>query len=109
MILPTMTPEEKVKQMEKMTPLLIEAVFGWMKHNEKKVLKTKYFPAFYTFEREFEGMGKWTVNQSDAQKLNLKELLNYRYKTDRDPFASVEIKTEYVLPNERGYKPKKKE
>lgn len=61
MILPTMTPEEKVKQMEKIMPLLREAAMGWLKHNGKMVHKTKFFPVFYTFDREFEGMGKWTV------------------------------------------------
>ena len=33
MIPPTMTPEEKVRQMEKMKPLLYEAAMGWLKHN----------------------------------------------------------------------------
>lgn len=61
MILPTMTPEEKVRQMEKMMPLLREAAMGWLKHNGKMVQRTKFFPTFYTFEREFEGMGKWAV------------------------------------------------
>ena len=73
MILPTMTPEEKVKQMEKMMPLLIETTLGWMKHNGKIVLKTKYFPAFYTFDHEFEGMGKWTVIVTVESKAVLKK------------------------------------
>ena len=30
-------------------------------HNYKIVFKTKVFPTFYTFERTFDGMGKWTV------------------------------------------------
>ena len=54
MILSTMTPEEKVKQMEKMKPLLNEAALGWMNRNHKIVFKTKVFPTFYTFERTFE-------------------------------------------------------
>ena len=37
MILPTMTPEEKVRQMEKMKPLLHEAAMGWMNRNYKTV------------------------------------------------------------------------
>lgn len=73
MILSTMTPEEKVKQMEKMKPLLTEAVMGWMNRNHKMVFKTKVFPTFYTFEREFEGMGKWTVVAMAESKAVLKK------------------------------------
>lgn len=73
MILPTMTPEEKVRQMEKMKSLLLEAVMNWMKHNQKIVFKTKVFPTFYTFERSFEGMGKWTVIAMAESKATLKK------------------------------------
>ena len=73
MILPTMTPEEKVKQMEKMKPLLHEAAMGWMNRNHKIVFKTKVFPTFYTFERTFEGMGKWTVIVKAESKAILKK------------------------------------
>lgn len=61
MILQTMTPEEKVGQMEKLQPMIHEAANAWMKHNNRAVFRTKVFPSFYTFERTFEGMGKWTV------------------------------------------------
>ena len=73
MILPTMTPEEKVKQMEQMKSLLCEAVMNWMKRNQKIVFKTKVFPTFYTFERTFEGMGKWTVVAVAESKALLKK------------------------------------
>ena len=73
MILPTMTPEEKVKQMEKVKPLLYEAAMGWMNRNYKTVFKTKVFPTFYTFERTFEGMGKWTVIVMAESKAILKK------------------------------------
>lgn len=73
MILPTMTPEEKVKQMEKVKPLLHEAAMGWMNRNYKTVFKTKVFPTFYTFERTFEGMGKWTVIVIAESKAILKK------------------------------------
>lgn len=83
MILPTMTPEEKVRQMEKMKPLLNEVVMGWMKRNHKIVFKTKVFPTFYTFERTFEGMGKWTVIVEAESKAVLKKgIINVRcYQT----------------------------
>ena len=73
MILPTMTPEEKVRQMEKVKPLLHEAAVGWMKSNHRIVFRTKVFPAFYTFERTFEGMGKWTVIVEAESKAVLKK------------------------------------
>ncbi len=83
MILPTMTPEEKVRQMEKMKPLLYEAAMGWLKHNYKIVFKTKVFPTFYTFERTFDGMGKWTVIVMAESKAILKKgIVNVRgYQT----------------------------
>jgi len=73
MILPTMTPEEKVRQMEKLKPLLTEAVMSWMKRNNKIVFKTKVFPTYYTFERDFEGMGKWMVIVEAESKAVLKK------------------------------------
>lgn len=83
MILPTMTPEEKVRQMEKMKPLLHEAAMGWMNRNHKIVFKTKVFPAFYTFEQTFEGMGKWTVIvEAESKALLRKDIVNVRgYQT----------------------------
>lgn len=68
-----MTPEEKVKQMEKVKPLLLEAATNWMKRNQKIVFKTKVFPTFYMFERTFEGMGKWTVIVEAESKAVLKK------------------------------------
>ena len=73
MILPTMTPEEKVRQMEKVKPFLQEAAMSWMNHNRKIVFRTKVFPTFYTFERNFEGMGKWTVIVMTESKAVLKK------------------------------------
>ena len=68
-----MTPEEKVRQMEKIKPLLHEAAISWMNRNYKKVFKTKVFPTFYTFERTFEGVGKWTVIVLAESKAVLKK------------------------------------
>lgn len=73
MILPNMTPEEKVRQMEIIKPLLHEAAISWMNRNYKKVFKTKVFPTFYTFERTFEGAGKWTVIVLAESKAVLKK------------------------------------
>lgn len=56
MILPTMTPEEKVRQMEKVKPFLHDAAVAWMNRNQKIVFKTKVFPTFYLFERNFDAM-----------------------------------------------------
>ena len=59
--------------MEKMYPLLYDAVMSWMKHNGKIVFRSKVFPAYYTFDREFEGMGKWTVIAMAESKAVLKK------------------------------------
>jgi len=92
MILPTMTPEEKVRQMEKMKPLLHEAVMSWMNRNHKIVFKTKVFPTFYTFERVFEGMGKWTVIVTAESKAVLKKgIINVKgYQTYTVSHAKLE-------------------
>lgn len=73
MILPNMSPEEKVGQMEKIKPLLYDAALNWMKRNQKIVFKTKVFPTFYTFEQTFDGMGKWTVIVEAESKAILKK------------------------------------
>ena len=38
-----MTPEEKVRQMEKVKPFLHDAAVAWMNRNQKIVFKTKVF------------------------------------------------------------------
>ena len=83
MILPTMTPEEKVKQMEKVKPFLHETAVAWMKRNQKIVFKTKVFPTFYLFEQNFDGMGRWTVIvEAESKALLKKGIINVRgYQT----------------------------
>lgn len=73
MLLFTMTPEEKVKQMGYVCPLMVEAGIEWMRHNAKTVFKTKFFPTFYFFERQLERMGKWTVIVEAESKSLLKK------------------------------------
>ena len=73
MILPTMTPEEKVGQMEKVKPFLQDAAVAWMNRNRKIVFRAKVFPTFWFFERDFEGMGKWTVIVEAESKALLKK------------------------------------
>lgn len=63
--------------MEKMKLLLHEAAMGWMNRNYKIVFKTTVFPAFYTFEQMFEGMGKWTVIvKAESKALLKKDIVN---------------------------------
>ena len=83
MILPSMTPEEKVRQMEKVKPFLHEAVTAWMNRNQKIVFKTKVFPTFYLFERNFDGMGKWTVVvEAESKELLKKNIITVKgYQT----------------------------
>lgn len=61
MIVVTMTPEEKVKQMKKLLPMLKEIVPPVLERNIKKLLRVKVFPSFLTKEVDIEGMGHWTL------------------------------------------------
>ena len=62
-----------MRQMEKVKPFLHEAAVAWMNRNQKIVFKTKVFPTFYLFERNFDGMGKWTVIVETESKALLKK------------------------------------
>lgn len=64
MILQNMTPQEKVAQMEKLRPSLISCAREWVDrpYNSKLLFKkTKSFPSFYIFEKEIDGMGRWSI------------------------------------------------
>lgn len=73
MILQSMTPEEKVKQMEKMKPLVFENTTAWAARNFNTVRRTKVFPTIYTFDRNIPGMGTWTMVATAENKANIKK------------------------------------
>ena len=71
-----MTPEEKVKQMEKLLPFIKEIGFKWIERNFlKTIVKTKYFPTCYTRELDLSshGMGKWTMVYVAESKSNVRK------------------------------------
>lgn len=72
MILQTMTPEEKVRECEKMIRPLLEAATGWARKHHA-VFKTKTFPAIYSFEHDFTCMGRWVVLVIVESRNNLRK------------------------------------
>ena len=68
-----MTPEEKVRQMEIIKPLLCDHITKWVSHNISTVRRTKVFPTMYTFDRNIPGMGIWTLVATAESKANIKK------------------------------------
>ncbi len=73
MILQSMTPEEKVKQMEVMRPSIVEIAMQWVNRNSNLLRRTKVFPTMYTFDRNIPGMGMWTIIATVENKTNIKK------------------------------------
>jgi len=62
MILPTMTPEEKVAQMQKLKPWLMAMVTDSLRRDSRWVRKAKTFPVMNVLPPiDITGMGRWTV------------------------------------------------
>lgn len=71
-----MTPEEKVRQMEKMFPIVRAMGGHWVRNNfRKKIASIKYFPTCYTKEVDLSshGMGKWTFVYMAESKSNIRK------------------------------------
>lgn len=75
MILPSMTPEEKVKQMQNLFPYIHVHADEWLRCYNHTFFRTKRFPACYSSEVDFSevGMGKWTMHVIAESKSNLKK------------------------------------
>lgn len=75
MILPTMTPEEKVRQAEKLNPAIRALGQLWMNKYWKKLVRTKVFPSFYTSDIDLSviGMGKWVLVVEAESKSMIKK------------------------------------
>lgn len=62
MILPTMTPEEKIRQAEQVMPYIKAIASRATSAKYYSLKKAKRFPAFlFLRDKEIAGMGKWTV------------------------------------------------
>ena len=85
MILQTMTPDEKVRQMECLFDPLNFAATDWVRRNARAVFRTKTFPSFFTSEVDLSGMGmgRWTLVVTAGSKSDLKKrVLSFRaYQT----------------------------
>ena len=73
MILQSMTPEEKVRQMEKLKPFIYELATAWASRNFNTIRRTKVFPTMYTFEKDIPGMGLWTIIITAENKANVRK------------------------------------
>ena len=91
MIVPSMTPDEKVRQMEKIKPYILEAGQKWCNRNMKVLLRTKVFPTFYTSDLDLShiSMGKWTLIVIAESKFNIKHGIACikAYQTYHVPYA----------------------
>lgn len=73
MILQSMTPEEKVKQMQHLKPYVYDYAMAWATRNYNIIRRTKVFPTMYTFDREVQGMGTWTMVATAESKANIRK------------------------------------
>lgn len=89
MILQTMTPEEKIRQAEKIRDSISEMALTWAKHNYRTLHRTKNFPQFYTFDRDIPGMGTWTMVVTAESKASIRKgvFAISAYQTFHVPYA----------------------
>ena len=73
MILQSMTPEEKVRQMQHLKPYVYDYAMAWATRNYNIIRRTKVFPTMYTFDREVQGMGTWTMVATAESKANIRK------------------------------------
>lgn len=73
MILQSMTPEEKVRQMYQLKPYVYDNAMTWATRNYNTIRRTKVFPTLYTFDREVPGMGTWTMVATAESKANIRK------------------------------------
>ena len=110
MILPTMTPQEKHKQMEKFLPHLYNFIKTDVQSYYDRLRKTKKFPTFaITPAIEFEGMGKWhfvieAESKSSVRKgvLSIRAFQKYYISHSKDP-SNIGTGIYLCNPNDAGY------
>lgn len=75
MLLPTMTPEEKVAEMHKVLPYLSIYSHKWIDIHMRTFLRTKRFPACYTsdFDLTTAGLGRWTLVAVAESRSNVRK------------------------------------
>ena len=75
MLLPTMTPEEKVGEMHKVLPHLYQHAGTWIRRNMQMFVRTKKFPACYAsdFDLTPAGLGRWTMTAVAESKSNVRK------------------------------------
>ncbi len=73
MILPTMTPEEKVRQASKIDIDIRLAAHSWVEHNQRLLKKRQTFPFVHVIKREFKNMGTWNIILSFHEKPNFRK------------------------------------
>lgn len=73
MILPTMTPEEKVRQASRLELDIRFAARSWVEHNQRLLKMRKNFPYVHVIKRDFKDMGTWNILLSFKEKPNFKK------------------------------------
>lgn len=73
MILPTMTPEEKVRQASRLELDIRFAAHSWVEHNQRMLKMRKTFPYTHVIKRDFKDMGTWNILLSFKEKPNFRK------------------------------------
>ena len=73
MILPTMTPEEKVRQASRLELDIRFAARSWVEHNQRMLKMRKTFPYTHVIKRDFKDMGTWNILLSFKEKPNFRK------------------------------------
>lgn len=80
MILPTMTPEEKVRQASRLELDIRLSARSWVEHNQRLLKMRKSYPFVHVIKRDFKEMGIWNIIISFQEKPNFRK--GFLYSTN---------------------------
>ena len=73
MILQHMTPEEKVRQASRLVSDIRSSALSWVEHNQRLLKKRQSYPFTHVIQREYKGMGRWTIILGFEEKPNFRK------------------------------------
>lgn len=73
MILPTMTPEEKVRQASRLELDIRLAARSWVSHNQRMLKMRQSYPYVHVIKRDFKEMGIWNIILTFQEKPNFRK------------------------------------
>lgn len=96
MILQTMTPEEKVRQVSKIELDIRYAARSWVEHNLRLLKKRQSYPYTHTIKREFKGMGVWYILITFNEKPKFSKGVGFCCNAYQKYFVSKGTKAENI-------------